>query len=220
MSLSYVAQATAAANSTTVSPAVPTGTTNGDLILAFVAVSNTDTVSAPAGWTPVAQHTGANLRAYLWRRVASSEPASYTFTANTSGNLRATLVTYRGQHVTTPVPTNGATDGNSNTPTAPSIAPTESARLVCFYAQRNSTATLTVAGALTSRFSHTTVLPQAMGDQAVAAGSTGTRAGSSTQSAAWIGVSIAIVAAPDPPPAALRRRPLRYGLFRRHGGSG
>jgi hypothetical protein len=66
---------------------VPSGTTDGDLLLATITLDGTNYYSAPSGWTSVFTN-GNNLQA--WYKIASSESGTYTFTASTGapiGNL-------------------------------------------------------------------------------------------------------------------------------------
>lgn len=87
-----------ATGSTSFSQNRPTGTTNGDLLIAFVFTGNdngtTDLTvsSAPAGWT-LEEHTmttiagGSNnpVNVYTYSKIASSEPSSWTWTLSSSG---------------------------------------------------------------------------------------------------------------------------------------
>jgi len=88
----------------TVTIAVPTGTQNGDVMLAYVATQETaaGSIPTPTGWTQVTS-TGvptfnAIQGAQLWWRVANNEPASYTWsgTSYPEGVIR----TYRNVNPT------------------------------------------------------------------------------------------------------------------------
>lgn len=89
------------ANSLTIS--VPSGTADGDLLIATLTRPGTNVPTPPSGWTQVntaAYSTAVSL--YVWYRIASSEPASYSwswsgFTAASGSMLRIT-----GAHATAP----------------------------------------------------------------------------------------------------------------------
>lgn len=88
-----------ASGSTSFSQNRPTGTTNGDLLVAFVftgndnGTTNLTVSSAPSGWTlarPVTTQTingGSNnpVNVYVYTKIASSEPSSWTWTLSSSG---------------------------------------------------------------------------------------------------------------------------------------
>ena len=62
---------------------VPAGTTDGDLMLCVVMLYADETVTSATGWTLVDEFItpgvgGCNW--YIYRRIASSEPANYNFT--------------------------------------------------------------------------------------------------------------------------------------------
>lgn len=91
---------------------VPTGTLNGDVMIAAIQHGNA-TLTPPAGWTLInsVSNTGltANLKTYY--RVASSEPASYTWSLSVAVCNVGTIVTYTGVNGT-PVDVNAAVADN------------------------------------------------------------------------------------------------------------
>lgn len=60
----------------------PVGVVDGDLLLAFISIGVTSAITAPAGWTevPLGVNTAPNLQNRIYSKVASSEPASWTWT--------------------------------------------------------------------------------------------------------------------------------------------
>lgn len=104
MAISFVAEAHGTANYTTsISVSKPTGTTDGDVMIAFCGGSP----STPSGWTLIGSaDSGTNsLRTVkVFRKVASGEGSSYTFSISSSLAC-ASIVTYRGVSTTTPVDT-------------------------------------------------------------------------------------------------------------------
>ncbi len=72
---------------------VPTGVQDGDFMV-FVATCRYALVTPPAGWTQLYSHYYASYH-YVYTRVASSEPASYSWTFNYRGGLYMGCVAYR-----------------------------------------------------------------------------------------------------------------------------
>lgn len=84
---SFVAKVWAGTNGgTSLAPAVPSGTLDGDIMVAFVSISNTTTVLTDAtGWTFLEETLpGATQRIRSYWRRAASEPASYTWSISPS----------------------------------------------------------------------------------------------------------------------------------------
>lgn len=88
-------QRTTASTSLTISK--PTGTVQGDLMVAFMANDSgaTQTWTGDTGWTEIADEgSGAGLR-LAYKVAGASEGSSYTFTAATSAILGGVILTYR-----------------------------------------------------------------------------------------------------------------------------
>lgn len=109
--VTYVAVATASrgvsSGTATATVSVPTGTANGDLMIAHVQTSTaSSTVSTPTGWTlQDSDTTSGNGATYLFYRFASSEPASYDFVGSGTGgaiSICAGIVTLRNTHASSP----------------------------------------------------------------------------------------------------------------------
>lgn len=82
----------------------PTGTTDGDLLVAMVmadGIAGTHT-SVPTGWNSLIHgNPPSAFHAYVYYKVASSEGASWTWTASSAGRkLSGMAVAVRGQHAT------------------------------------------------------------------------------------------------------------------------
>jgi hypothetical protein len=82
--VAFVAKADATlTGSGSLSISKPTGTANGDLMVAAIAVSNGGITSAPAGWTQRFLFNGihdvTNLGFGVWTKTASSEGSSYSW---------------------------------------------------------------------------------------------------------------------------------------------
>lgn len=117
---------TPASGSLTISK--PTGTSQGDVMLASIAVRNSAaTIAAPAGWTLIrqtAQGSGDSLRlATYYRLVGASEGANYTwsFSGGSISGAVGGITTYSGVNTTTPI---DAEAGGATASSTSHIAPT------------------------------------------------------------------------------------------------
>lgn len=105
MAVAFGTPTQAVANASNITVNVPSHTDGDLLVLAVVTGHNnmSSTLNTPSGWTLVA-NTGFGAggssanRIYVWKRVASSEPASYniTRTAGTTSTLAATIIPVSG----------------------------------------------------------------------------------------------------------------------------
>lgn len=124
---------------------VPAGTVDGDLLVAIVTSCATTPVGTtpPAGWTQFATftHSANNIMVTGYRRIASSEPASYSWTATGGGNTCVAISMTRivGTDPTTPINVSATGSGNAVSPIAPSVTTTVANCLVLIAtAQRNT----------------------------------------------------------------------------------
>lgn len=130
------------AGATSIVIPVPVGTVNGDLLLVGIYYRSTSIFpGAPGGWTDVHGATGSNFRMRLYMRIASSEPADYTWTFSPSVRATGGMIAVSGadpddpiDHVDSGVSSVAGlniADTLIDTPT-PSIS-TENVRLVGFF---------------------------------------------------------------------------------------
>ena len=102
----------ASAYSTTVSK--PTGTAEGDLLVAYVLTfgwGNDPTINTPSGWTKIGprdadKYYGGNVHSGIfWKVAGASEPESYTWTNNGSGSTYSNVLLHRvtGADTTSPI---------------------------------------------------------------------------------------------------------------------
>lgn len=138
----YVNNADSTTDAVTIN--VPSGTANGDIMLAFTSSGST-AFTAPSGWTQIYNTSnGAGMTA--WYRVASSEPSNYTFTCNSSVTAitAGCIVTFRnGAYDTAGSAVTGADPQNHTVTTTG-----KSAVVVGFATQRGTNAyTSSTAGA-------------------------------------------------------------------------
>lgn len=92
-----IAQASAqtASNATSFVINKPTGTLEGDLMVAVMNAGGITTWTGDTGWTEVADQNAQPSTRIAYKVAGASEPASYTFGADTSRILSGTIATYR-----------------------------------------------------------------------------------------------------------------------------
>jgi hypothetical protein len=186
----------------------PTGTANGDLVLLFgVCHGASQTITAPAGFTQIGSTTSStSMSMAVFRKTASSEPATYTVTFSDANNITI-AATYRGQNAT-PIDASSAAAYNiasaspvtTSSPTATTA--TANARVLWIAGVDASvdgpTYGFTVPGGYTSRVTtdNGSFCGLAFADQVkVSAGATGVISGSTTISsgtANTVGFTVAI----------------------------
>ena len=177
----------------------PTGTVDGDVMIAGIVGNITTELVAPAGWTQVRLDSASTFRYGVYRRVASSEGANYTWTltASGTGSIAGGIQAYSGVDNTTPVDIDGGqTNASSTSIVAPSVTTTVAdTRLVGFFQHVDPAGAVTPDAGQTERFE---VSPDAFttaegGDEAVVAiGATGSRTATAANAAANCGQLIAL----------------------------
>jgi hypothetical protein len=82
----------------------PPGAANGHLLIAFAAAVGNPTISTPAGWTLIGtQDASTNVRLAAFWKVASGEPASWTWTLGTSQRNWGWVGAYSGVNTSLPI---------------------------------------------------------------------------------------------------------------------
>jgi hypothetical protein len=138
--ITFVAATTAASttsgggNSANVTVNCPPGVTNGNVLILVAGNSSGFTsYTVPSGWTPIGWAHGSykagtsslisDIAAMIWWKTASSEPSSYTITANHSAETGAAVLAYSGTRSSYPIKlhatTSSVTAGSSATATSP-----------------------------------------------------------------------------------------------------
>lgn len=115
----------------------PGGVINGDFLLAFVSIGNTAAITAPAGWVEVSlgTNTAPNLQNRIYFKVASGEPASWTWTFTSAAYVGICHATRGVSHV---FAANQADDGLSLLAhTTPVVAAPANGWLVSSWTGRN-----------------------------------------------------------------------------------
>ncbi len=117
---SFINAASAVKSGGNVTVSVPSGTLDNDVMVAIVVSAAIDLDTPPSGWTLREQQTGTQPTFAVWTRVASSEPASYTW-SGANADVGA-ILTFRGVSTANPFDIDGAAGPTTSTAaTAPSI---------------------------------------------------------------------------------------------------
>jgi len=112
-------------NSSSLTITLPSGTVDGDVLVATIAGhKNIGTIAPPAGWSILNQgNNGGEAELGVFYKVASTEtgPYIFTFSSNKDGETAGAILRYSGVDTGSPQAVIAATaaTGNSTTPTAP-----------------------------------------------------------------------------------------------------
>lgn len=124
---------------------VPSGVANGHLLIAcvFKADDGVHTLTAPAGWTLIGSaDASANIQSKMYYRVASSEPANYTWTISAAGIWGVSQLAFSGVDTSSPI---NASASNSSTTTdpysCPNLTTTLATNVISFGASRDDSTT-------------------------------------------------------------------------------
>lgn len=174
----------------------PSGTADGDLLFAYCIATAGHVVTPPGAgvWVPLASSVGTN--AAIWVKVASSEPATYTFDVAGAGNTQVVIVRVTGQHPSTPIDVSSGVSSTGNL-VIPSVTPTGADRLLLQMVAKNGSTTFTGPGSQAERYDDNTAFTCAGGDEIVGAGATGTRTWTpAAGTTPGVGFMVAITPAP------------------------
>jgi fibronectin type 3 domain-containing protein len=187
----------------------PTGTANGDVLLAAIDVLAGAAPSPPTGWTLVrSDSSGSTITQAVYIHVLTdAEPPSYTWTFASAQNASGVIVAYAGVDTETPIAgTAGAAKQSSISATAPSLSTDVSNTLLAavFGAATNAGVTpppemlekAEIIGGASNKRTVTEVADQ----PAPGAGSTGSRTATLSKAAANVAQLIALRPAGAPGP--------------------
>ena len=140
MPIAYRDAATAAngASPTSLGVARPADVVDGDLMLAFLAISADRTVTGePAGWAQMAHlNTGTasgDCRLYVYQKVAAGESGTYVWSFSGGADAAGVIVAYSGVGAAPVQTTASALMASSTTShTLPSVTPTTSSTWTVF----------------------------------------------------------------------------------------
>jgi hypothetical protein len=173
----YVATASAASNASTLAISKPTGTTDGDVMVAALYSNLNETMGAPpAGWTQIATEATSVMRLTLFYKVASSEGASYTFSFEFTNWHVGIISSYSGADTTSPIE-NYSLQSNfavAAVKTAPSVVASANSRFVYGIGDRLAN-THTATGSERADLTGTGLSLAQYDESITTAGATGTR---------------------------------------------
>jgi MSHA biogenesis protein MshQ len=218
-SISYVASSASTLSSSTVGSVTitaPAGLATGDALIAFVG-QNTSGLpivnTVPTGWTLVLEkNDGSSIGVAVYFRVATSadvaSTTTYTWTFQGSARSGGLMLDFRGVLNTVPVVTSAATvNGTSSNYTAPSITPgISNTELVVLFAADNGNGGINVPTGMTSANVGATgagpngLVMGAFTEALSASTATGTLQSTTNNSAANIGISLALQSAASATP--------------------
>lgn len=159
----------------------PTGTADGDVMIATLTYAGTSTtVTPPSGWTQVARTTFGTRVLVTYQKVASSEGSSYTFTLSTAADGSHAIASFRGCDTTTPVyGLNSGTNTSTVDIVGPTVTTTQNGDWLVMVAGDNNANTLGVPSGMTMRAETWAATPFCrswIGSELITtAGATGTR---------------------------------------------
>lgn len=144
----YVASAGTRIASSTVKVNKPTGTQEGDLMVAFImAASSGVTPTYPSGWTQaILDTTGNNSGAVAYKIAGASEPSTYNFTVGGSFGRVVQIVTIRNASNLT---VGSYDEVTGSTITAPSITAVGNGILLGWFAIEGSVTLNTAPSGMT-----------------------------------------------------------------------
>lgn len=177
--------------------ALPAGTVDGDLLVAVGLVNGANTITAPAGWTTHPNSLGTSNP--LWTRVASSEPADYTFVTSGTASSIVQIVRISGYNTATPIDVATGVAGTGTAYVIPTLTSNGADRLLMQMVSKLNNTSFTGPGSQTERYDAvTTGFTYAGGDEVVGSGATGTRTWTAA-SGSNFGVAYMLAVAPIPP---------------------
>lgn len=176
----------------------PTGVASGDLLLAFCTSQGSTTWTGDTGFTEVRDVAGAPTLRVAYKVAGGSEPATYTFTAFSSGAHRVVLAGIRGGTYTAISATTGTATSGGNC-AAPSVtAAAGSSLLLAFFVINNSgsSGSFPDPTGMTSEYQSTDSRSPdvALFSEVVAAGATGTRSSDHTSASGDVKALLVVIA--------------------------
>lgn len=127
--------ATSKATSTSVVASLPSGVTDGDLLLAFVScVRTVSAITPPVGWDLVDEwYYNSNYVYGIYKRIANSEPGSYTWNFSNSGGQIVSILRITDYRTAQPI-TELRRSGSGSSPIYfPYIVPNDVNSLMLFF---------------------------------------------------------------------------------------
>jgi hypothetical protein len=178
----------------------PTGTVQGDVLVAVVTHDGAADAVTASGWTLLQYASGSNINAGIYYKVAgASEPASYTFSTVNSHAIGASIVAYNNVSTTAPVDafTLQVNAAGANM-AAPAAWSTSSQGRILFVGGVSNSSSITPASGMTELIdTGSTGIRVYMAEEAmIANGSTGTKT-ATISSASFASIAALVVLRPS-----------------------
>jgi len=186
-----IASTNPADSSVTITINKPSGTLEGDLMVAVMASDSNTTWTGDTGWTEIFDQGGAPWLRVAYKIAGASEGASYTFTASSNNILTGGIITYRYAAYDTV----GSVVNGVDPLTLPSISPSQSQSILLAFGGRNAAnVTVSTPTSMTARITDSNARAPSyrLCSQTVAKGPTGTRSMSTGSTTAVAGIMLAI----------------------------
>jgi hypothetical protein len=183
-------------NATSYNIAKPSGLAVGDLMILSVAIEGSTSASA-TGFTQItSQANSSNFTLYVFRRIADAAAVSatnFTVSFGSSAKYSVGLARITGHNGTTPIGAFAGATGSGTAVTSPAITTTAANQLVLSFHGVKKSASFT-GGPGTERYDVSADPPShaLYSYTQVAAGSTGTKSATSSQSEVWAAIQVAI----------------------------
>lgn len=130
-------------SATSVTVTKPTGTADGDLLIAITHSPASSSITAPAGWTRLGTFDDpSQIRSAIYKKFASSEGASYAWTFGTAGAIGVSIAAFSGAHDV--LSWSGKVTGTEDPATGDDLAAARDAVGYQVYCWRNDTMVATV----------------------------------------------------------------------------
>ncbi|HEV8656917.1 MAG TPA: hypothetical protein VGR85_15535, partial [Candidatus Limnocylindria bacterium] len=127
----------------------PAGTQQDDLMVAIVAGNGTTGMTPPGGWTQTSSAAGGGAWQYTYRRIATaSEPATYTWSFDTTGRVAAWMGSYIGVNTASPYDASVQANQNGTTHTTGNLTTNSANELLVVAFSLAASATFTTPSGL------------------------------------------------------------------------
>jgi len=115
----------------TISVTTPPGTSDGDLLVAALAVDRNQMLSAPFGWTVIEVNGDPQVTFGVWYKIAgASEPGTHDFTWDSNEEAYGWMMRFTGHDAASPINVSSTDNGTSSTPNSPSVTTTVSNAMI------------------------------------------------------------------------------------------
>ena len=187
-------------DSQTLTIPAPPGAVAGDVALASIDVRDATGITPPSGWTLVRSDDGERkgLRQAIYRHVVSaSDPASFSWSFNSSVGAAGAILAYSGVDTANPIDATSGTRGNATQITAPSVTTTVANAMIVGFFGTAAWAPIAPPAGATERLEVATSGGRGVTSQSVdflqaAAGASGTRVATATVKATNVGQLVAL----------------------------